>query len=60
MQRNVEWDAFISKLIVIKIEDYCRTVSDHVKRDTLLRAIKGKGAFRRFKDKIIDLDIEEQ
>lgn len=42
------------------MEDYCLTVSDLVKRDTLLRAIKGKGAFRRFKDKIIDFDIEEQ
>jgi len=42
------------------MEDYCLTVSDHVKRDTLLRAIKGKGAFRRFKDTIIDFDIEEQ
>ena len=48
------------QLIVTKIEDYCLTVSDHVKRDTLLRTIKGKGAFRRFKDKIIDLDVEEQ
>ncbi|MFP5108963.1 hypothetical protein ACSU6B_19670 [Neobacillus sp. C211] len=42
------------------MEDYCLTISDQVKRDALLKAIKGKGAFRRFKDKIIDFDIEEQ
>jgi hypothetical protein len=42
------------------MENFCLTVSDQDKRDALLRAIKGKGAFRRFKDKIIDFDIEEQ
>jgi hypothetical protein len=42
------------------MEDYCITISDQVKRDALLKAIKGKRAFRRFKDKIIDFDIEEQ
>ncbi|WML46713.1 UPF0158 family protein [Neobacillus sp. PS3-34] len=42
------------------IEEFCFTVSDQRKQDTLLRAIEGKGAFRRFKDKIIDLEIEDQ
>ncbi|MEK4485765.1 UPF0158 family protein [Psychrobacillus sp. FSL H8-0484] len=42
------------------MEEYCLTISDQVKRDTLLKAIKGKGAYRRFKDKIINFDIEEQ
>jgi hypothetical protein len=42
------------------MENFCLTVSDHRKQDSLLRAIKGKGAFRRFKDKIIDFEMEEQ
>ncbi|WP_332698733.1 UPF0158 family protein [Halalkalibacter lacteus] len=42
------------------MEDFCLKVSDQQKQDSLLRAIKGKGAFRRFKDKIIDFDIEDQ
>ncbi|USK33087.1 UPF0158 family protein [Bacillus sp. F19] len=42
------------------MEDYCLTVSDRRKQDSLLRAIKGKGAFRRFKDKVIDFGIEDQ
>ncbi|MEH7302773.1 UPF0158 family protein [Neobacillus drentensis] len=33
---------------------------DQRKQDCLLRAIKGKGAFRRFKDNIIDLGLEDQ
>ncbi|WP_163103219.1 UPF0158 family protein [Peribacillus alkalitolerans] len=42
------------------IEDFCLSVSDLEKRNLLLNAIQGKGAFRRFKDKIIDFDIEDQ
>jgi hypothetical protein len=42
------------------MEDFCLTVSDPRKQDSLLRAIRGKGAFRRFKDKIIDFEIEDQ
>ncbi|AZV61099.1 UPF0158 family protein [Peribacillus frigoritolerans] len=42
------------------IEDFCFTVSDERKQDTLLSSIKGKGAFRRFKDKIIDFEMEDQ
>lgn len=42
------------------MEDFCLTLNNQRKRDNLLNAIKGKGAFRRFKDKIIDFDIEEQ
>lgn len=42
------------------MENFCQTVSDQRKQDSLLRAIRGKGAFRRFKDKIIDLEIENQ
>jgi hypothetical protein len=42
------------------MENFCLTVSDQRKQEFLLRAIKGKGAFRRFKDKIKDLEIEDQ
>jgi hypothetical protein len=42
------------------MENFCLTVSDQRKQESLLRAIKGKGAFRRFKDKIIDFEIEDQ
>jgi hypothetical protein len=42
------------------MEDFCVKVGDKRKQDSLLRAIKGKGAFRRFKDKIIDFKIEDQ
>ncbi|MEH7391429.1 UPF0158 family protein [Bacillus sp. JJ1474] len=42
------------------LEDFCLTVSDQRKQDILLNVIKGKGAFRRFKDKIIDFEIENK
>jgi hypothetical protein len=42
------------------VGDFCQTVSDQQKQDTLLRAIKGKGAFRRFKDKVTEFQIEDQ
>lgn len=42
------------------MENFCLTVSDQQKRESLSRAIKGKGAFRRFKDKIINFGIESQ
>lgn len=42
------------------MENFCLTVSEQCKQESLLRAIKGKGAFRRFKDKIIDFEIEDR
>jgi hypothetical protein len=42
------------------MEGFCLIVSDHHKQDSLLRAISGKGAFKRFKDKILDFGIEDQ
>lgn len=42
------------------MENFCLTVSDQSKQESLLWAIKGKGAFRRFKDIIIDFEMEEQ
>ncbi|MGG3471368.1 UPF0158 family protein [Neobacillus pocheonensis] len=42
------------------MENFCLIVSDERKQDALLRSIRGKGAFRRFKDKIIDFELEDQ
>lgn len=42
------------------MENFCLIVSDQRKQESLLKAIKGKGAFIRFKDKIIDFEIEDQ
>jgi len=42
------------------MEDFCLSVSDSRMQDSLLKAIRGKGAFRRFKDKIVSFDIEDQ
>jgi hypothetical protein len=42
------------------MEDFCLSVSDSRMQDSLLKAIRGKGAFRRFKDKIVTFDIEDQ
>jgi hypothetical protein len=42
------------------MEDFCLTVQDHRKQDELLGSIKGKGVFRRFKDMIIEFDIEDE
>lgn len=42
------------------MEDFCFNVSNERKQETLLGVIRGKGAFRRFKDKIIDFEIEDQ
>ena len=42
------------------MEDFCITIINQCKQESLLRAIRGKGAFRRFKDKIIDFEIENQ
>lgn len=42
------------------MEDFCFSVSDPKAKDILLRAIKGKGAFRRFKDRAFDLDLIEK
>ncbi|WP_341938864.1 UPF0158 family protein [Marinimicrobium sp. C2-29] len=41
------------------IEDFCFELEDPDVRETMLRAIKGSGAFRRFKDKAADFEIIE-
>ncbi|UYZ24044.1 UPF0158 family protein [Mesobacillus jeotgali] len=42
------------------IENFCLTVRGQQMQESLLRTIRGNGAFRRFKDKIIEFDMEEQ
>lgn len=42
------------------IEEFCYSISDERKQEALLRAIRGRGAFRRFKDTIIEFGIEDQ
>lgn len=42
------------------IDSFCFTVGNQKKQESLLRAIKGKGAFRRFKEKIVDFNMEDQ
>lgn len=40
------------------MEDFCLAINDERIQSNLLNTIKGKGAFRRFKDKVIELEIE--
>jgi len=42
------------------MEDFCLSITDPQKRNRLLRAIQGKGAFRRFKNTIMDFGLAEQ
>ncbi|WP_336785024.1 UPF0158 family protein [Paenibacillus sp. MMO-177] len=42
------------------IEEFIRTVEDEDINEALNAAITGKGAFRRFKDKIIEFGIDKQ
>ncbi|MEH7356778.1 UPF0158 family protein [Neobacillus drentensis] len=42
------------------MEDFCLDVRERGRRDTLLGVIKGRGAFRRFKDRIIEFGIETE
>lgn len=41
------------------IEDFCFSVKDPKAKEILLDAIRGKGAFRRFKDKAFELGLEQ-
>lgn len=42
------------------MEDFCYSIKDNRKKDVLLNAIRGRGAFRRFKDKVDHLGISEE
>jgi hypothetical protein len=41
------------------MERFCLSLSDDATRDELLHAIRGSGAFRRFRDEIYRMDIED-
>ncbi len=42
------------------MEDFCLSLEDEPLRDKMYRSIKGKGAFRRFKDNIFEHGIEQK
>jgi hypothetical protein len=42
------------------MEDFCLTIRNESNQEVLLNSIKGKGAFRRLKDNVIRLGMEEQ
>lgn len=41
------------------MERFCYTIKDPEKSESLLNAIRGKGAFRRFKDMVYNLGVAE-
>jgi hypothetical protein len=42
------------------IEEFIGTLKDQNIREELYEAIQGKGAFRRFKDRIVEQDVDKQ
>ncbi|MDQ0193263.1 UPF0158 family protein [Paenibacillus wynnii] len=42
------------------LEDFCYEVKDLGNRETLFDAIRGRGAFRRFKDRVNEMGIEQE
>lgn len=42
------------------MEDFCDSLSNEQNRDILINSIYGRGAFRRFKDKVHHLEISDQ
>ena len=42
------------------MREYCDSVDNSEQRDTLLRAIHGNGAFRRFKESVYDLGLQDE
>ncbi|MDL4842316.1 UPF0158 family protein [Aquibacillus rhizosphaerae] len=41
------------------MENFCYSLSNSEQQETLFQAIKGKGAFRKFKDSVIQMEIED-
>ncbi len=41
------------------MERFCYSIDDERMQDSLLRAISGKGAFRRFKDRVAELGVRD-
>jgi len=42
------------------MEDFCYSLSNDKDRNRLLKAISGRGAFRRFKDEVFDMGIRDE
>lgn len=42
------------------MEEFIYKLPEGKNQDVLLRAIQGRGAFRRFKDRLYDLNLEKQ
>ena len=42
------------------MEDFCYSIEDEELRNNMINAIDGKGAFRRFKDKIYEYDLADE
>lgn len=42
------------------MEDFCYSLKNDRNKNHLLNAINGRGAFRRFKDEVIRLDIQDK
>lgn len=42
------------------MESFCYSLSDEQQRNTLLNSIRGKGAFRRFKENVYELGISDE
>lgn len=42
------------------MERFCYSIKNERKMGALLEAINGRGAFRRFKDKVISLGLDDQ
>ena len=47
-------------LEMVKMVDFINTIYDSNRREKLSQAIRGKGAFRRFKNTIINFGLEKQ
>jgi hypothetical protein len=41
------------------MEDFCYSINDPQRQADLLKAIKGKGAFRRFKNQVMSVGLDE-
>ena len=41
------------------MKDFCHSIEDRKLREEMLKVIDGKGAFRRFKDKIYEYDLAD-
>lgn len=53
-------EEFSTTKFLIVMEEFMYQLPSGENQDILDRAIRGRGAFRRFKDKLYDLELEQQ